>query len=277
MYLNALIQRPVPPVDWTRWRKIPWDDPAFSRRMLAQHLSQEHDWASRKSGIISRHVDYMHTLLPEGGGVLDLGCGPGLYTERLYHLGHPCTGVDFSPASVAYARALPGGRHITYVQEDIRRFRTDEQFDAVLLLFGEINAFSRDDAFALLAFAAARLKPGGKAFVETHAEDAVRASGSRPPLWQSFASGLFSDSPHLCLEEHFWNESHRAAMTRYFVLDAATAVVSEFASLMRAYTQDEYHRLFREAGFRAAAPVPDADWPVGEDFDGRLCCYVCEI
>lgn len=25
-------------------RKIPWDEPAFSRRMLENHLSQEHDW-----------------------------------------------------------------------------------------------------------------------------------------------------------------------------------------------------------------------------------------
>lgn len=26
--------------------KIPWDEPAFSQRMLENHLSQEHDWAS---------------------------------------------------------------------------------------------------------------------------------------------------------------------------------------------------------------------------------------
>ncbi|VDZ81173.1 Putative SAM-dependent methyltransferase [Salmonella bongori] len=24
--------------------KIPWDESAFSQRMLANHLSQEHDW-----------------------------------------------------------------------------------------------------------------------------------------------------------------------------------------------------------------------------------------
>ena len=28
-------------------RKIPWDEPAFSQRMLENHLSQEHDWAWR--------------------------------------------------------------------------------------------------------------------------------------------------------------------------------------------------------------------------------------
>lgn len=28
----------------SRERKIPWDEPAFSQRMLENHLSQEHDW-----------------------------------------------------------------------------------------------------------------------------------------------------------------------------------------------------------------------------------------
>ena len=43
--------------------------------------------------------------LERGARVLDLGCGPGLYTTRLAKLGHTCVGIDFSPASIAYAKA----------------------------------------------------------------------------------------------------------------------------------------------------------------------------
>ncbi|EML7085619.1 SAM-dependent methyltransferase, partial [Klebsiella oxytoca] len=35
-------------------RKIPWDEPAFSQRMLENHLSQEHDWASRRLAVIEQ-------------------------------------------------------------------------------------------------------------------------------------------------------------------------------------------------------------------------------
>ncbi|MBP0574657.1 methyltransferase domain-containing protein, partial [Mycobacterium tuberculosis] len=50
--------------------------------MLAEHLSQAHDWASRRSDVIARQVDYLDRLLPQKGGcVLDLGCGPGNSTE----------------------------------------------------------------------------------------------------------------------------------------------------------------------------------------------------
>jgi 2-polyprenyl-3-methyl-5-hydroxy-6-metoxy-1,4-benzoquinol methylase len=91
-----------------RWHgigKLPWDDPAFSERMLREHLSQLHDGASRRIVLIEHHVAWMHgeVLESKPQRILDLGCGPGLYTQRLASLGHTCVGIDISPASIAYA------------------------------------------------------------------------------------------------------------------------------------------------------------------------------
>lgn len=58
-------------------RKIPWDEPAFSQRMLENHLSQEHDWASRRLAVIEQQVAWLAGQLPAGARILDLGCGPG--------------------------------------------------------------------------------------------------------------------------------------------------------------------------------------------------------
>ena len=57
------------------------------------------------------------------GEAVDLGCGPGLYSSRLARLGHACTGIDFSPASVAYAReqAAAQGLDCRYHEGDVRR------------------------------------------------------------------------------------------------------------------------------------------------------------
>lgn len=277
MDLLTCIQRPVPPDDWTNWSKIPWDAPDFSRRMLDNHLCQDHDWASRNRGIIASQAALIHARLPEGGRILDLGCGPGLYTQALHALGHPCTGVDFSPASIRHAQSLPGASGNTYVLEDIRRFRPAERFDAVLLLFGEINAFARAEASGILATAAQCLAPGGTVFVEVHTEQAVRDTGSGPPIWRRLKQGLFSDAPHLYLEEHFWNGQIRVAMTRYSIIDAASAEVAEYASLMQAYTNDEYIGLFNEVGLHAVTRLPDPDWPAGADFEGKLFCFACGL
>ncbi|MCK5597305.1 MAG: SAM-dependent methyltransferase, partial [Candidatus Eisenbacteria sp.] len=85
MKLTEIVQRAPVPVPWEEGGNIPWNEPSFSRRMLDQHLSQDHDRASRRSDVIDRHVEWIHGALlkSEHGRVLDLCCGPGFYTSRL--------------------------------------------------------------------------------------------------------------------------------------------------------------------------------------------------
>ncbi|WP_335904748.1 class I SAM-dependent methyltransferase, partial [Salmonella enterica] len=77
---------------------------AFSQRMLENHLSQDHDWASRRQIVIEQQVGWIARQLLVGARILDIGCGPGLYTHLLAERGYCCTGVDFSPASIEWAR-----------------------------------------------------------------------------------------------------------------------------------------------------------------------------
>ncbi len=84
--------------------------------------------------------------------ILDLACGPGLYSQRLAQLGHICVGIDFSPASVAYAQsqAVQADLTIDYVCGDIRTVGYGEGFDLAMLIFGEFNVFTEADAQQLL-------------------------------------------------------------------------------------------------------------------------------
>ena len=103
---SDLINRQPSPVPWAEGDNIPWDEPGFSKRMLREHLRQDHDAASRRSEKIDQHVAWIHDEVLSGHNtkILDLGCGPGLYSSRLAKLGHDCTGIDFSPASITYAQ-----------------------------------------------------------------------------------------------------------------------------------------------------------------------------
>ena len=125
MTLQEIINRQLPPQPWADGEKIPWHEPAFSRRMLAEHLSQAHDAASRRLAIIDQHVAWINReLLSHGPArILDLGCGPGLYTEQLARLGHECVGIDFGPASIEYAKeqAAANNLNIDYRLADIRQ------------------------------------------------------------------------------------------------------------------------------------------------------------
>ena len=74
---------------WDGKYKIPWDDPVFSRRMLREHLNQDHDMASRRFEWIDKQVAWIHgtTLSRQPSRILDLGCGPeynqGVVRRRL--------------------------------------------------------------------------------------------------------------------------------------------------------------------------------------------------
>ncbi len=71
----------------------PRDEPAFGQRMLENHLSQDHDWASRRLTVIEQQVTWITRRCqwrPHS-----LGCGR-FYTRLLAERGFHCTGVDFS-------------------------------------------------------------------------------------------------------------------------------------------------------------------------------------
>jgi SAM-dependent methyltransferase len=260
MRLLDVVRRTPPAAPWAEGDNIPWHEPGFSERMLREHLAQSHDAASRRAAKVDPHVAWIHRTLLGGGpaSVLDLGCGPGLYTSRLAALGHACTGIDWSPASIRHARAEARARSLScrYVEADLREADFGRGHGLALLLYGELNVFSPDDAHALLAKAHAALRPGGTLLLEPHTADAVRAPADEPATWTAAASGLFSPRPHLLLLEHHWHEVERARTTRYFVVDAGSGAVTRHAQSLQAYGDGEYDRLLREAGFAGIRRFP---------------------
>ncbi len=269
MQLTDIAAR-TPPAPWAEGDNIPWNDPDFSAAMLKEHLSQEHDAASRRAAKIDAHVAWIHSTLLDGrpGRVLDLGCGPGLYTARLAALGHTCRGIDFSPASIDYARrqAAGAGPACAYTLADLRRadygagfdsgFGQVAPYDLVMLLYGEFNVFKPADSAAILAKARAVLAPGGKLLLEPHTFAALERMGRAAPGWWTAADGLFSPRPHLVLEEHFWHSDLCAATTRYFVVDAAEGEVRRYAASYQAYSDEGYAAALAQAGFAVEATYP---------------------
>lgn len=253
MRLLDLVQRTPMPAPWAEGDNIPWHDPDFSARMLKEHLSQAHDMASRRSGRIDGHVAWIHEHLLSGrpARVLDLGCGPGLYASRLAARGHTCVGIDYSPASIAYARetAAAGQLACTYVEADLRRADYGTGCDLAMLVFGEFNVFRPADIAAILGKVRRALVPGGTLLLEVHTYDVIRGIGEAAPLWYSSTGGLFSADPHLVLQEYFWDAAAQVATTRYFVIDAATGTVTPYAQSLQAYDEAGYRAVLAECGF----------------------------
>jgi SAM-dependent methyltransferase len=206
--------------------------------------------------------------------VLDLGCGPGFYTIRLARLGNECVGIDFSPASIRHAGEMAAADEMlacTYRQADVRDGEFGEGFDLVMMIYGQFNVFPRKRGLEILRNAHRALKPGGVLLLEFHSLDLIRREGEKAPSWYSAMSGLFSDGPHLVLQENFWHADAAASTTRFGVIDARTGAVSRYALSNEAYTEGDLADALESVGFSTIEMFPslsgtgaagDAEFPV---------------
>jgi len=255
MNLNDIVERPRPPEPWAEGDNIPWDDPAFSKRMLQEHLSQEHSLASRRLEVIGQQVGWIHEEILDRRPtkILELTCGPGLYTNRLAKLGHHCVGIDYAPASIRYAdeSARAEGLSCTYRLEDVRKATYGDGYGLVMMNNGQFNVFRRDDASLILGRVCACLLPGGLVLLEPQKFTTIENIGRSGTSWYSCddGGGLFSDSPHLCLQESFWDPDAQATTQRFFIVDSETGEVRRHALTTEAYTDEQLRDSLVQAGF----------------------------
>jgi SAM-dependent methyltransferase len=266
--LMDVVTRDPAPEPWAEGDNIPWHDPAFSARMLGEHLSQAHDAASRRTPKIDAHVAWIHAHILGGKPtrILDLGCGPGLHASRLARLGHSCVGIDWSPASIAYARrsAIEGGLDCTFVEADLREAEYGEGYGLAMLIYGEFNVFRPEDVARILDKAHAALADGGILLLEPSTYEAIRRQGQSGQEWYTASSGLFGEQPHLCLTDHTWDEDRSVGTARHYIVDAATAEVTRHASSYQAYTDAQYGALLQAHGFGELARYPSLTGAVDE-------------
>ena len=139
--LSDLQSRPPVPKPWDGNKaNLPWGDPEFSRRMLKEHLDSSHDLASRRPLVMNAQVGWVISSLFEPRGVknvLDLTCGPGLWSNALARRGYIVRGIDISPAAIDYARKVARDEKLTatFFQADVRDAVYGSGYDAALFVY----------------------------------------------------------------------------------------------------------------------------------------------
>lgn len=98
--------------------------------------------------------------------ILDLGCGTGNHAFMLHQRGYRVVGVDRSEVMLANAikklSKLASKKNIRFEKADLRRWNTNEKFDAVVMMFAVLG-YQLTDEDVLQAFSTVKkhLKSGG--------------------------------------------------------------------------------------------------------------------
>jgi SAM-dependent methyltransferase len=147
------------------------------------------DWSRRVTDPAREaFVAELEARLPDGAGVLELGCGPGVPTTRRLAERFTLTAVDVSEAQLEMARAnVPSA---TFIHADMASldFPADS-FDAVVALYSIIHV-PRYTQPALFKRIARWLRPGGYLLATLSAGDSPHWTGEWIEGRQMFFSGF---------------------------------------------------------------------------------------
>lgn len=104
------------------------------------------------------------------GSVLELACGPGVWTGKLLRYAADVTAVDGAPEMLALAAARTGQDRVRFIQADLFTWRPDRRYDVVFIGFWLSHV--PDERFEFFwSLVADCLEPGGRVFF---ADDAYR-------------------------------------------------------------------------------------------------------
>lgn len=196
--IKSLFSHLQKPVLWQRSSEPFWDDEHISKGMLEAHLNPDWDAASSRHSYIERSAEWLKSIIPAGGKILDLGCGPGLYTIRLSEAGYDVTGMDFSRRSIDYAKAHD--KRTEYIYRNYLEMDYTGEFDAITLIYCDYAALVPDERRTLLTKVHRALKPGGLFIFDVFTEQTHIGKGDCT-YWSFHENGGFwSEKPHLCLE-----------------------------------------------------------------------------
>ncbi len=230
-----------------------WTDPHISEQLLEAHLDPSTDAASRRPAAIEATIAWLElTALKAASRVLDLGCGPGLYSQRLARKGHRVKGMDFSGRSLDHAResARAAGLDIEYELGDYVRDGIGGPYDLALLIYCDIGALSPGDRATLLRKVRASLSPGG-AFVFDFADDSVPGKSAEERRWGLEESGFWSPRPYLLLEETRRYPELKMVQRMSIVAEEGSGKVERYMIRDWCFYEDDMRELVLAAGFSA--------------------------
>ncbi len=193
------------PFVYEKSSKAFWDDEYISKNMLAAHLDTAFDGASRKLTTIQKSVawicDYCQNA--ENKELLDLGCGPGIYSELLHDQGFLVTGIDFSRRSIAYAQkhAKETKRNIEYHYQNYLEMDYENKFDLAILIYCDFGVLSPGDRAVLLKKIHKALKKDGILILDVYHEPYRNAFHEMESIRYE-DGGFWSPKPYVVVQKN---------------------------------------------------------------------------
>ena len=248
-----------------------WTDSHISKQLLETHLNPEIDLASRKPETIHKTVEWILSHFKgQSLNILDLGCGPGLYSEMFASQGHQVTGLDFSSNSIAYARkeAAIKKLDINYIEGNYLDLQLSEnQFDLVLLVFTDFGPLLPSERKILLGGIKTVMKPGGTFILDVLCDKNIENKVS-PKSWDIAENGFWKNKPYIALSESFLYQEEKVVLYQHLVIDEQDNI-DTYRFWNHFFSDEDLRIILSDNGFNEVVLqhniIPSSDFYTGDD------------
>jgi len=223
MDITDIVSKTEKPKIYENGTAFMWTDEHISKQLLNVHLNPDIDLGSRKKSTIEKTANWILNTEKEKGklDILDLGCGPGLYTEIFAKAGHNVTGIDISSHSIEYAEKSAEDKkmdisylNINYLEVDLE----SDNYDLVVMIFTDFGVLSPTERERLLKTIYRVLKKGGT-FIFDVLKDIEIAKKTSPKTWEVSNNGFWKESPYLTLSESFLYQEEKVILFQHIIID----------------------------------------------------------
>jgi len=229
-----------------------WTEPHIANQMLQMHLNQDTELASRPIAAIDRMVDWIdQSFSLEGKSICDLGCGPGLYTQRYAERGAIVHGIDFSRNSITYAQKqrTAGGKPVTYQVANYLTSELPQRQDIVTLIYCDLCPLSPVQRQTLLTKIRESLVPGGRFICDvfsTAAFDVVREGAA---YGRGYMDGFWSARDYFVFQLTFRYDAEAVSLDHYTVIEESRTW--EIYNWLQYFSPDGVRNELEQAGFES--------------------------
>lgn len=186
---------------WERSKEAFWDDEHISAQMLRSHLDPNFDGASRNYEFVCKSLEWLYRIIPSNSKILDLGCGPGLYTKPLSEKGYQVTGFDLSRRSIAYAKDHDA--KTTYILGNYLDLDFENAFDVITIIYCDFGALTKPEREIVLKKIYRALKPNGKFIFDVFTEVYFDKQNTELSIEEYKEGGFWSKEPYKDITQNF--------------------------------------------------------------------------
>lgn len=229
---------------------VMWTDPYISKQLLELHINPAHDIASRSQVKIELVTNWIleHTDKPQMK-ILYLGCGPGLYAERLVQKGHSVVGVDFSENSIQYATRQANEKQldIQYLKYNYLDLDFDNQFDLVILIYLDFCALLPKERDKVLENIYRALKKDGL-FVFDVVNERNIDQKTIPQSWEVQKSGFWKSTPYIALTNGYHYPEAKVLANNHIIIGEQDRV-DTYIFWSHYYEKGDLEKILASKGF----------------------------